>query len=179
MTLQSVELNVAIEEAVGSRATAAKERDSIRRRLLEQQQMLRPEERDRLEGKQQELEQQLIALDSKLKLLAQKQEDLQVVAPIDGVVTTWDLKNRLIERPVQLGQILLRIGKLDGQWEMEIHMTEDRMGDITLARKAMAQDEKQRVSYILASQPGTWPRGRSATFTRLPRCLTTRKDPSC
>ena len=62
--------------------------------------------------------------------------DLEVYSPIDGQIVTWDLKNRLEGRPVQRGPALLRVANPEGDWELDLHMPEDRMGHIARARNA-------------------------------------------
>ena len=49
-------------------------------------------------------------------------------SPAAGTVITWDLEARLKERPVARGQELMRVGDLGGQWQLELHMPEDRLG---------------------------------------------------
>ena len=166
--LQNTELDVTIAETTGSLRTAREEWVSVHRRLLEEQNRLRPEEQDRLSGKESELKQTISSLSSKLDLLLAKQKDLEVVSPTEGVVTTWDVRRHLLARPVQRGQVLMRVGQLDGEWELEIQMSEDRMGDIAKAvrdmakAKGLSESEVEQakcqplhVAYILASQPGT------------------------
>ena len=57
-----------------------------------------------------------------------KQMDLNVKSPIDGQVITWDLNNRLMHRPVQRGQELLRVADPSGPWQLELQMPENHMG---------------------------------------------------
>ena len=86
--------------------------------------------------------------------------DLEVYSPIDGQIVTWDLKNRLEGRPVQKGQALLRVANPEGDWELDLHMPEDRMGHIARAEKlADERNEPLPVAYILATEPGTTLKG--------------------
>jgi stringent starvation protein B len=71
---------------------------------------------------------------------------------------TWDLENRLLHRPVQRGQILLRVANPGGPWQLELHMSEDRMGHVARAEEATAPDPLP-VSYMLATHPGTTRQG--------------------
>ena len=98
--------------------------------------------------------------------------DLEVRSPIDGQVVTWDLENRLLHRPVQRGQVLLRVANPDGDWQLELHMAEDRMGHIARAAAAgrAATARPLPVSYILATAAGhDAARARSRRSSRSPR----------
>jgi hypothetical protein len=118
---------------------------------------LRPEEEQKYTGDLAEARENLRSLEAQWKLEVEKEKDLEVKSPIDGIVVTWDLENRLIHRPVQKGQVLLRVANPDGPWQLELHVPEDRMGHIARAR----QDERLPfgpelpVTYMLATHPGT------------------------
>jgi hypothetical protein len=72
------------------------------------------------------------------------------------------LRNRLIQRPVQRGQVLLRVADPGGPWQLELHMPESRMGHIVKRQQALYDewDDRLEVSYILATEPGTTRYGR-------------------
>jgi multidrug efflux pump subunit AcrA (membrane-fusion protein) len=104
------------------------------------------------------------SLEAQLKLLRQKQDQLHVVSPIDGEVITWQVRDRLLTRPVEKGQLLLTVADPKGKWDLEIHMPEDRMGHIARARNALHSDAEHAkddlsVSYILATNPGVSRKG--------------------
>ena len=88
-------------------------------------------------------------------------------------MVTWDIENRLKRRPVQKGMLLLRVANPDGEWQLELHMAEDRMGHIAKAQQKF-QAEKEHgeelpVTYILATEPGTTARARSTRCSRARR----------
>jgi hypothetical protein len=81
-----------------------------------------------------------------------------LTAPTDGVVVTWDVRNKLEGRPVAVGQVLMTIAQPEGPWELQIEMPEDRMGDISQARLDVKKTDKNAdlwVDYILATDPKT------------------------
>ncbi len=117
---------------------------------------LKPDDWARLRGQLTESEQKLSSLKAQADITAGKVADLDLYSPIDGQIETWELKNRLEGRPVQKGQLLLRVANAEGDWELDLHMPEDRMGHIARAKKlANERNEQLTVSYILATEPGT------------------------
>ena len=122
---------------------------------------MKPDDWARLRGQLAEAEEKLSSVEAQAKIVAAKVADLDVVSPIDGKIVTWDLKNKLEGRPVQRGQTLLRVANPDGEWELDLHMPEDRMGHIARAEKLTADErqEQLRVSYILATEPGKTEKG--------------------
>jgi hypothetical protein len=121
---------------------------------------VKPADRVQLEGKLAEADKELRSLKAQQEIINAKVADLDVNSPIDGQVVTWEVKNRLEGRPVQQGQALLRVVNPDGDWELELHMSDDHMGPI--ARAKMLADERHEpltVAYILATEPGVTLKG--------------------
>src|SRR5205823_4732389 len=88
-----------------------------------------------------------------LKLLNEKGKDLTIRSPIDGEVTTWQVRDLLQFRPVQLGQALMTVVEPKGDWEVEMQMPEGNMGFVNDARAKLGTDELP-VKYITATNPG-------------------------
>ena len=81
------------------------------------------------------------------EILDERRDDLVVKAPISGVVMTFDLDNKLRNRPVQPGQILMEIADPDGELQLELNMPEKRMGHIEdYLREQRAKDENFKLS---------------------------------
>jgi len=118
---------------------------------------LRPEEQQRVLGELAEARENLRSLDAQLEIYKKKTADLEVKSPIDGVVVTWDLEHRLLRRPVQRGQVLLSVANPAGEWQLELHMPEDRMGYVAAAQQAISADLP--VTYMLATHPGSTRQG--------------------
>jgi hypothetical protein len=75
-------------------------------------------------------------------------------------VVTWQVRDRLLLRPVEKGQVLLSIADKTGPWELEIHMPDDRLGHVNRAYlEAKEAGRNLVVDYILATDPGTRHRG--------------------
>lgn len=160
--LRNTELKQNILEIEGQLASNQKQIATIRRELADLR-ALSIQERNRLTGQLAELEARQISLAAQRAILKDKEKELTVVSPIAGDVVTWDVYNRLINRPVNRGQILMRIADTSGDWELELHMAEDRMGEIALARQELKEkspDEDLTVEYVLATDPGRVRMGR-------------------
>ena len=152
LRLRNTDLEVAIADVQGQRM-AKNERLVAGQRSLVEEKKLSIEERNRLGGEQAELKQRQQTLDAQWGLYKAKQQELEVKSPINGLVVTWDLRNRLIHRPVQRGQVLLRVADPDGPWQLELHMPENRMGHLVKAQQTL--NDQLQVSYIFATEPGT------------------------
>lgn len=95
------------------------------------------------------------SLHKQLEFADLKREKLMVRSPINGRVVTWNLEDRLRNRPVHQGEELMEIADPTSPWELEVTMPESRMGHIAKAKtEADAAGKKLPVSFILALNPG-------------------------
>jgi multidrug efflux pump subunit AcrA (membrane-fusion protein) len=149
--LRNTDLETAIEDLKGQRSSTAQRIGWIRRALIEETK-IRPEEHTRLAGELMELEEKQESLKNQWKLLKIKQTELSIKSPISGEVVTWDLRNRLISRPVQRGQTLMRIADSAGPWHLELHMPENHMGNVAQAQQAIYDRLREQVRNLLQEQ---------------------------
>ncbi len=82
-----------------------------------------------------------------------KKKNLAIVSPIDGRVTTWDVKEALRNRPVTRGQEALQVADPSGEWELEVYLRDDRVGHMLRAQSEQPQ-EQLPVTFILKSYAG-------------------------
>jgi len=150
--LRNTDLDVALTDIDGQLAAAAEQILAIRRQL--QEKGLNIHERNRLHGEQAALEEKQKSLRDQRDLYRMKRDDLKVRSPMQGQVVTWDLYRRLINRPVQRGQVLMRVADPAGPWQLELHMPEDQMGFITKAQNKLAEAKQLKVEYQLETDPG-------------------------
>jgi len=146
--LRNTDLEVAITDVQGQRLATIEQLSAVQRSLV-QDRTLRIEERNRLAGQAAELKQKLKTLDAQLVLQKAKQAELQIKSPLDGEVITWDLRNRLIHRPVQRGQALLRVADPDGPWQLEVHMPENHMGHVTSHQQVQYDEFREKLRALL------------------------------
>jgi hypothetical protein len=72
------------------------------------------------------------------------------------VIVTWQVRDLLLLRPVEKGQVLMSVADKTGPWELEIKMPDDRLGHINRAAAEARQAGRElEVDYILATDPGT------------------------
>lgn len=112
-----------------------------------------PAEQGQREARLSQLETSIASLEEKLRLLKKTEEKLKITSPIDGQVVEWKqrLEETLQGRPVTKGQILMEVADPEGDWELEVHMPESRMGYIA---KAWAESGGNLpVEFILATHP--------------------------
>jgi hypothetical protein len=115
--------------------------------------LLSEEEAIRLDGQIAEMTVRLESLTRQHDLLIDKRKLLEIRAPIAGqVMLAWDVEKSLMNRTVEVGQVLMSVADLSGKWEVELFMPERRMGHIDTARK---DGSGSRVDYILATEPET------------------------
>ena len=157
--LRNTEVDVALADVLGRKASSEEQLRATRRSLLEDQK-ISADEKVRLAGRASQLEREIESLEEQQKLWEARRGDLQVTSPLDGVVVTWQVRDRLLLRPVEKGQVLMSIADKTGPWELEIHMPDDRLGHVNRAAVAARQaDRDLQVDYILATDPGTRHRG--------------------
>ena len=160
LQLRNPTLNAQKEEIDGQVAMENQHLTDLRHELSSRGTTLRPEDHARLMGQEAESASKVISLRAQAKIIDAKVADLDVISPIDGVIETLDLKERLENRPVQKGQALLRVANPDGDWELDLKMPDDRMGFVERAnRAAKDRNEPLSVAYYLATEPGTTEKG--------------------
>ena len=154
-TLRNTDLEVALTDVLGRKASSEEQLVATRRALLEDKK-ISADEKTRLAGRAAQLQREIESLEQQRKLYDMKKQDLEVRSPIDGVIVTWQVRDRLTLRPVEKGQSLMSIADKTGPWELEVHMPDDRLGHINRAALAAKQAGRElTVDYILATDPGT------------------------
>ena len=113
---------------------------------------LSPTDRLQVSGKLAELNQKLISFDAQLALYKQKELELAVKSPMKGEVLTWDLQERLIDRPVSKGQILMRVADPDGPWQLELNMPENHIGPVVEYQQELFAKAREVLRGLLAGQ---------------------------
>jgi len=90
-------------------------------------------------------------LELKRKSLQRQHRRCTVTSPIDGIVTTLEVQ-KLLGRPVTIGDPLLQVANTQGEWVVKVFLSEDRMGDVLQASTEAGQAPLP-VRYYLAGHP--------------------------
>ena len=147
--LQSSKLDFEFSRVLGEKATAQQKLATVKAAQLKAN-----DEADahKLAAEEGELIVQLEALKEQQQILEDQRAELELRSPIDGIVLTWDPTRELASRPVQRGDKLLTVAKLDDQWQVEVQVPDHDIGHVLSAQREKSPDLP--VSFLLASDPG-------------------------
>lgn len=112
---------------------------------------LGPRDVDRLEFELKQLVASREAFEKQLLIMRQRQSDLDIKARAAGQVSTWSLRNHLLQRPVATGQMLVSTFEPEGPWKLILAVPDHRLGLVAAAMKDNAAGPDVRFS--LASHP--------------------------
>lgn len=151
--MRNTDLEVGIREIIGKLEETNERLSSLQSLVLQGSGRISEEQRANASAEISSLEQTRQTLQLELELSREKQNKLQVHSPIAGEIVTWKVVENLIFRPVQRGQVLMEVADQSKDWELEVHMPEDRMGHIVEAQKEFGPELP--VTFILATDPST------------------------
>lgn len=100
------------------------------------------EKRKELEAQYQQTETEIASLVDQIEILQTRIDSLEVRAPISGIVTTFQIEQLLLNRPVRRGEVLLELEHDEGEWRLELEVEEKRMGHFFDAQVAAIQTLK-------------------------------------
>lgn len=161
VTAGQVMLKLSNEDIAIELETVNAELDRQRKRLDENK-VQRAVDRDSASDRSvrdnvQSIEAMLETLNRRKEILESKAGRLNVGSPINGQVITWEVEDRLKNRPVSPGEMLLEVVSIDGDWQLELQLADRRVGHLL---KAMERSKKSddsnkglQVSYRLEADP--------------------------
>ena len=103
----------------------------------------RVEEKNQLQGQLQEAKIKMKGAKEQIDIIDEQIESMSIKAPFAGIVTTWEAKKNLLGRPVEIGQELVSIASLDGEWVLEVEVPDDDMGPILRAQDKLETEIKE------------------------------------
>ena len=118
------------------------------RRTLEQT------EKDKLYGQHQQTKAEIEGLLKQTEVLEERARSLIVKAPKSGIVTTFQIEQLLLHRPVKRGEVLIEIKDDTGEWRLELDVKEQRVGHLLNAQKAKGSHDLD-VEFVLATDSET------------------------
>jgi len=136
--LRDPALELELQRAGGEIATTQRQIDAVRAtRTNRAVRDANPTDAYRLSAEERELEQRLANLSNERALLQRDREQLVVASPIAGRVLSWDLGHRLVARPVERGEVLISVADLSADWQLELAVPDDRIGNILAAQQQL------------------------------------------
>ena len=159
LRLDSKELRKELEKVRAQRGEAQNKINLLTAQLSA---FLKPGEKNQLEGQRTEAEIQLKSAQMQMDLLEDQIGQLEVKAPVDGIVTTWEVRKNFLGRPVEVGQELVQISGTAGDWVLEVEVPDDDMGPVLDARDRLNDeiragskpaDAKLEAYFVTATDP--------------------------
>ena len=92
----------------------------------------------------------------RLAFFEERQSKLEIVAPLEGVVTTPDLRRRLVDRPINRGDLLMTIAQTKGEWEIELEIADNRIEFIENAIQEQHPEPLQVEFRLMSDSSKTW-----------------------
>ena len=149
LKLESKELQVQVAETRGRIKVLQERKEAIENRNYFGGQAT---EEQAIEDSIDSIEAEISALQEKIDLLSEQQENTVVCSPINGQVITWDVQQKLAGRTVRADQQLLEIADIEGPWVLELDVEDRRVG-LLLNGIQNSNEQKLEVKYTLAAEP--------------------------
>jgi multidrug efflux pump subunit AcrA (membrane-fusion protein) len=158
LELRSSELDAVGIQLLGEQQEIQEKMAELERKRQDQDKRLNDYEKTELVGQMEQAKIRFATVKAKLEIYEKRQKpDLLITSPIDGVVVSWDVKQRLTEkRPISRMQYVMEIADLDGSWQLELAMPEKHMGNIAHYKQqieAKSSEAGLRVEFVLATEP--------------------------
>ena len=103
----------------------------------------RPEEYSQLQGQLSEAKIKAKSAQEQIEIIQEQLASMEVRAPLDGIVTTWEVRKNLMSRPVEIGQELVAVAGLTGDWILEVEVPDDDMGPVLAAKSKLDEEIRQ------------------------------------
>ena len=145
-------LSVKIQEVTGQIASLQKRIEAIDTMLLDPGKGYQgANERDAVKIERSSLVSQVSSLQSQLTILGKDKDNLVIRSPLSGKITSWNLDEYLLNRPVVPGKVLMEVADTDGLWELQLELPDKRIGHVLTAQRDLGTELE--VSFILAADP--------------------------
>ena len=91
-------------------------------------------------------------LRSQRDLYRAKLKTCNLCAPVDGMITDLDVRERLEGKPVKIGEAVMNVADTEGEWVIKVRLPEACMGDV-LQASAQPENLPLKVRFYLVSHP--------------------------
>jgi phosphotransferase system IIA component len=133
--LDSPELRKELEKQRAEYAKALTEVVRLKAKL--NQATTRTEDRYQLSAQKDEAEVQAKAAKEQIDILEEQIASMEITAPQDGIITTWEVRKKLMGLPVEIGKDLLEIAATGGEWVLEVDVPDDDMEPVLEAKSKL------------------------------------------
>ncbi len=103
----------------------------------------RPEEYSQLQGQLSEAKIKAKGAQEQIESIQEQLASMEVRAPLDGIITTWEVRKNLMSRPVEIGQELVAVAGLTGDWILEVEVPDNDMGPVLAAKSKLDEEIRQ------------------------------------
>ena len=110
-----------------------------------------------LSGRMREAQIKLKSLARSQQILLKEQDELTIKATRSGVVATFQIRQKLLNRPVNRGEKLLEIMDTSDRWRLELEVEEHRMGHVLRHQQerkehGLEDPEGLPIEFVLATE---------------------------
>ncbi|GIW88672.1 MAG: hypothetical protein KatS3mg108_2996 [Isosphaeraceae bacterium] len=156
LKIESKELEAELKKMLAEKSDAMSQMASLRAQINSSS--TRPEDRPRLIGEFKQAEIKLLGAEEQIAIIEDQLAMMEIHAPCDGIVTTWEVRRNFLNRPVEMGQELVQVAATDGEWVLEVQVPDHDMGPVLAAqarlRAALAPVAAARERLEEACRPG-------------------------
>ncbi len=93
-----------------------------------------------LQGQLQEAKIKAKSAQDQIEIIDEQLDSMVIRAPVEGILTTWEIKKNLLGRPVEIGTELIAVADLSSDWELEVDVPDDDMGPILRAQSRLDKE---------------------------------------
>jgi hypothetical protein len=155
--LESDELKGRLTELIARQAEAEKQVATLTSQI-NRLSTSKSDERAQLIGERVQAEIKRDSAKKQIEIIEDQYAKMEVRAPHDGIVTTWEVKKNFRNRPVDMGQELIQVASVDGEWTLEVNVPDHDMGPILESKgrleKMMQPVEDAKAKLDQAAQAG-------------------------
>jgi multidrug efflux pump subunit AcrA (membrane-fusion protein) len=159
VTLYSEELLKQLEQLQADRAYYGSQETTLGRRINNTTDF---DERPILAGQMEEARIRKESALEQIDIIREQLQQLNITAPHDGMVVTWEVRKSLLGRPVEVGQELVSVASTTGEWVLEVNVPDDDMAPILAAETRLQEriaageagpEETLTAYFVLATDP--------------------------
>lgn len=152
LQLHDSKLDFELSQVVGEIQTATQKRESLNASLVVSGRSRQKLDAGAIAAEAEELTQYLRGLEKQKEILTSEQRKMTLRSPIAGTALTWNLKQRLDDRPVARGESLLTVADTKGPWLLDLLVSDDDFGPL---RDATSDPNSSvQVSFRMSTHPG-------------------------